>query len=167
MGKNPEPVITMTPAELAAFVDARIAERDAKATSDAELAKAPPVERAPLARVQAPPPDPELDAALLAIFDSESADNWAPSKDPRDTMPASKLENTVRRVYSEINAGHANKRLKEMYESWRSQPATGWATFDHDLERQALGAYIARLDQVRRTPPVDELVAEKMPRGLR
>lgn len=70
--KEPEPVITMTADELAALVDARIAERDAKGRREAEEAKKPKPEAGPpeAPRRYSAPCSPELEAALLELYDA-------------------------------------------------------------------------------------------------
>lgn len=162
-GKKKEETVTMTPHELAAFVKDVIAEDRAKREAEAKPVAQPALE--PITTgFQRPPANPEFEAALLAIFDAETADDFRETYG--GSVPLSQLDKAVANFYGQLRFTQPNKRLVEMYEAWRRHPVTHELLYEYD-ERQQLAGYIANLDFRRRSPSVADQVRQRTEAGWR
>jgi hypothetical protein len=94
--------ISMTPQELAALVDARIAERDARLEHDTEQARAVVASPEGPNVYLTPPRNPEFEAELLTFLDAENGD------------PA----RAAQRVLLSVNGTPPSQPLARLFDEW-------------------------------------------------
>ena len=155
MFRKQEPVISMTPDELAALVDARIAERDAQARQAEEAKKPKPEPR---------PPDPaymrrylaltpEVEALFINAFDDAGKSGLAGDE---------QIGQAVVRIYSALQAIPPGQPPR-ILDAWRGCPWESLDWMERALEQGRVASAIRQLDRKRKNPSYrEEQVAERM-----
>lgn len=141
---EPKSSVTMTRAELTAFVNAQIAEHEA-----AKKPKPEPRPAEPPGRYQIQP-SAELDTALLALFDRYGHE---PYQDIQASQAASAIYDSKPR-----SAG-----LFKLLESWRGCPFENLDWVERLQERGRVAQHMLALDRKRKHPnEVADLLADRL-----